>query len=256
MKRSWLLLGAVVLASLAHAHAIGQNATPAPAAPGSFAWRGEETPLSGGPDSLTTRIRATVEGRLTALGCTPAVGGSPNLWVVAHLAQRDAEAPVSGLASLVIDLVDAPTGRVVWRSFDSDLSAATLAQATLARAKTYAWREETVRSNGEQPFTNADRYVRNAMEAVMLFRDWKVASDPATADVFIAYRVAARGDARKEPMVATLVVELSRRGSSEIVWRGNRTMKVPKPKMLEDAVIEAVIEIARDYREGRGSATR
>ena len=144
----------------------------------------------------------------------------------------------------------------MWRSFDSDLAATALAQAAFARGKTYAWREVPERPGVEQPFTRADRHVRNAMEAVMLFRDWKVASDPAAADVFVAYRVAARGSAGKEPMVATLAVELSRRGSAEVVWRGERTMNVPKPDKLEDAVIDAVVEIARDYRDGRASTTK
>jgi hypothetical protein len=256
MKRNWLLSGAVILAALAWAHAMGQAAAPKPAAPGSFAWKGEGTPLAGGPDSLKARVYSTVEGSLTSLGCKPAVGVSPDLFVVAYLARRDAEAPIAGLASLVGDLIDAPSGRLVWRSFDSDLSAATLAQGSFARGKTYTWREVPERPGVEEPFTRADRHVRNAMEAVMLFRDWKVASDPAAADVFITYRVAARGSTGKEPMVATLVVELSRRGSAEVVWKGERTMNVPKPADLEDAVINAVVEIARDYREGRGSTAR
>jgi len=254
MNRDWLLLGAIVLGSLAPVGVVGQGT--APAAPGSFAWRGEETPFVGGPESLKARIHDAVDGAMTALGCTPAVGVSPDLFVLAHLARRDAEAPLGGLASLVVDLIDAPTGTLVWRSFDSDLAATALAQAVFARGKTYAWREVPERPGVEQPFTRADRHVRNAMEAVMLFRDWKVASDPAAADAYIAYRVAARGSAGKEPMVATLAVELSRRGSAEVVWRGERTMNVPKPDELEDAVIDAVVEIARDYRDGRASTTR
>lgn len=254
MRRNCFHLGAIVLMSLVSSHAVGQSA--APAAPGSFAWRGEETPLTGGPESLKARIHDAVDGALTALGCSPAAGVSPDLFVLTHLARRDAEAPLGGLASLVVDLIDAPTGSLVWRSFDSDLTATALAQAAFARGKTYAWREVPERPGVELPFTRADRHVRNAMEAVMLFRDWKVAADPAAADAYIAYRVAARGSAGKDPMVATLAIELSRRGSAEVVWRGERTVNVPGPEGLEDAVIDAVVEIARDYRDGRASTAK
>jgi hypothetical protein len=251
-----LLSGAIVLASAMLAQEAAPVATPAPAARGSFAWKGEETPFTGDKASFRAHVRLAVEAALGALGCEPAVGTSPDLHVVAHLARRDAEAPVAGLASLVIDLVDAKTGTLVWRSFDSDLSTAALAQATLARGKTYTWRDVPGRPGEEQPFTRTDRHVRNAMEAVMLFRDWTVATDPATADVYVAYRVTATGSAGKEPMTATLTVELSRRVASEVVWRGERTTKVPKPAKLEDAVIDAVVEIARDFREGRGSTAK
>jgi len=251
-----LLSGAIVLSSVVLAQETAPVATPAPAARGSFAWKGEETPFTGDKESFRAHVRLAIEAALGALGCEPAVGTSPDLHVVAHLARRDAEAPVAGLASLVIDLVDAKTGTLVWRSFDSDLSANALSQASFARGKTYTWREVPARPGEEPPFTRTDRHVRNAMEAVMLFRDWTVASDAAAADVFVAYRVTATGSAGKEPMTATLTVELSRRTAAEVVWKGERTMKVPKPAKLEDAVIDAVVEIARDYREGRGSTAK
>jgi hypothetical protein len=252
MKRigSWASL--LLVALLAAVNAPAQTAAPA-AAPGSFAWRGEEVPFEGGSESLKARIHQAVETNLAALGCSPAVGVSPDFYVIMHLARRDPEAPIAGLAALVVDLVDAPTSRLVWRSFDSDLSGAALGQAAVLRGKSYAWREMPEQPGVEQPFTRADRHIRNAMEAVMLFRDWKVASDPAAADAFIAYRVMARGSAGKDAMSATLVIELSRRGASAVEWRGERTMTVPKPADLEDAVIEAVVDIARDFRDGKPS---
>jgi hypothetical protein len=246
--------GAVV-AVLSVAVIAGQGAAPSPA-PGTFAWKGEGVPFEGGPESFKTRVHETVNARLAELGCAPAVGGSPDLWLVGHLARRDPEAPVAGLAALVIDLVDAASSRLVWRSFDSDLSAAALAHATIARGKTYAWRDMPPRPGVEEPFTRTDRHIRNAMEGVMLLRDWKVASDPAAADVVIAYRVVASGGTDNDALVATLAVELERRGAGTIEWRGERTMKVPKPSKLEDAVIDAVVEIARDYREGKPSTVR
>jgi hypothetical protein len=251
----WLLPVALVLAVLAPVRAAAQD-TATQAGPGSFAWKGEGTPLAGGGDALKARLREVVEGRLAALGCTPAAGGAADLLVTGHLARRDLEAPVAGLATLVVDLIDTRKGTLVWRSFDSDMSAASLAQAAFARGKSYAWNVMSPRAGVEEAFTRADRYVRNAIEAVMLFRDWKVGPDPAAADVLIAYRVAARGTTGKEPMTATLTVELSRRGSDETVWRGGRTMNVPGPAKLEDAVIDAVVEIARDYRQGNPSATK
>jgi hypothetical protein len=256
MKCKIVLSGAILLSSFALAQQSAPVATPAPASRGSFAWRGEESPFTGTKESFRTHVRLAVEASLAALGCQPAVGTSPDLHVVAHLARRDTEAPVAGLASLVIDLVDAKTGTLVWRSFESDLSTTALAQAAFARGASYTWREVPSRPGEEPPFTRTDRHVRNAMEAVMLFRDWQVATDPAAADVYIAYRVIAIGSAGKEPMTATLTVELARRAAAEVVWKGERTMKVPKPAKLEDAVIDAVVEIARDYREGRGTTAK
>ena len=250
MKRIGAMASGLLIGALAAVNVTAQGAAPA-AAPGSFAWRGEETPFEGGPESLKARVHEAVETKLSALGCSPAVGVSPDFYVIAHLARRDPEAPLSGLAALVIDLVDAPTSRLIWRSFDSDLSGAALAQAGLVRGRSYAWRDMTARPGVEQPFTRADRHIRNAMEAVMLFRDWTVASDPAAADAFIAYRVAASAGAEKEAMTATLAIELARRGGSAVEWRGERTMAVPKPADLEDAVIEAVVDIARDFRDGK-----
>lgn len=254
MRRVGAVSVAVVIAALSAVVVTGQSATPTPPR-GSFAWKGEEMPFRGGPDSLKARIHEAVEARLAALGCSPAAGASPDLYVNAHLARRDPEAPVAGLAALVVDLVDAASSKLVWRSFDSDLSGIALEQATVARGKTYAWREAPAPYGTEESFVRTDRYIRNAMEAVMLFRDWRVASDPAAADVFVAYRVMANGEG-KDAMVATLAVELVRREASTVEWRGERTGKIPKPAKLEDAVIDAVVEIARDYREGKPSAVR
>jgi hypothetical protein len=250
------VVAAVIAGTLAAGLATAQGGAPA-AAPGTFAWRGEATPFTGGPDSLRAQVQAAVEKQLSALGCTPAVGVSPDFYVIGHLARRDPEAPVAGLAALVIDLVDAASSRLIWRSFDSDLSGAAVAQATEVRGKRYAWREMKVRPGAEQPFTRADRHVRNAMEAVMLFRDWMIAADPAAADATIAYQVVARAGATdKDPMTATLAIELARRGAATAEWRGERTMTVPAPDAIEDAVIDTVVEIARDFRDGKPSAAR
>jgi hypothetical protein len=253
MKRIRSVLVAVVVPVFMAGLAWGQTPT---AAPGSFAWKGEEAPFKGGADSVKASLHAVVDARLAELGCSVADRVSPDLFVVGHLARRDPEAPISGLAALVIDLVDAATGKLIWRSFDSDLSAAALAGASVARGKTYNWHEVPGKPGVEQSFTRVDRHVRNAMEAVMLFRDWTVASDPATADVYIAYRVTAQAGADKQPTVATLTIELTRRGSSKVLWRGERTMNVPKPSDLEDSVINSVVEIAADYRDGKPSTAQ
>jgi hypothetical protein len=244
-----------VVAVLSSGIVAGQSAAPTPV-PGSFAWKGEEVPFAGGTEALRAHIREVVETRLTALGCSPAVGAPPDLYVIARVARRDPEAPVAGLAALVVDLVDAASSRLEWRSADSDLSGAALAQASMARGRTYAWRDVPLERGEQPPFVQADRHIRNAMEAVMLFRSWKVASEPAAADVYIAYRVMASGNKGKSGMVATLAIELERRGASAVEWRGERTVKVPKPAKLEDAVIEGVVEIARDYRDGKPSTPR
>ena len=97
--------------------------------------------------------------------------------MVARVARRDPEAPVSGLAALVVDLVDATSSQLEWRSADSDLSGAALAQASVARGRTYAWRE-VPSEQGEQPSVQADRHIRNAMEAVMLFRTGRSRASP------------------------------------------------------------------------------
>jgi hypothetical protein len=256
MIRTGVLVAAVVLSVQPWTEVSAQGAAALPS-PGTFAWRGEATPFEGGPESLKARVHDAVDARLAALGCSPAVGVSPDFYVIGHLARRDEEAPLAGLAALVIDLVDASTSRLIWRSFDSDLSGAAVSQAELVRGKRYAWRDMQSRPGVEQPYTRADRHIRNAMEAVMLFRDWMVAADPGAADATVAYQVIARAGATdKEPMTATLAIELARRGAATAEWRGERTMSVPGPDALEDAVIDIVVEIARDFRDGKPSAAR
>ncbi len=209
----------------------------------SFAWKG--SPLPGDVSRERTVLRQRVEERLAALGYRPAAAAAPDFWVALHVARQDPEDRGAGTATLVVDLVHAPSGVLIWRSFDSDLSAASLATARFSNLATYAWKDIPARPGVEPPYVATDRAIRGALAGGLLFRNWQVASDQASAGALVAYRVAARGADIRAPMRAVLTVELIDARSDTLLWKGEQAGPVLAPEKVEDAAIEAVAALAK-----------
>jgi len=208
----------------------------------SFDWKG--SPLHGEAQARDT-IRKRVEERLASAGYRPAGEGAPDVYVVAHVAFRNPEDTSAGTGTLVVDLIHAASGVLIWRSFDSDLSGTSLLAARFANVSTYAWKDMPIKPGAETPFGNTDRAIRNAIEAGLLFRDWTVAPDQASAFALVVYRLVVRGAEVKAPMKATLTVELISPWSNKLLWRGEQPVPVVKPEKVEDTAIEAVIALAK-----------
>jgi hypothetical protein len=209
----------------------------------SFAWKGSA--LHGDASQVRDLLRQRVEERLATAGYRPAGKEAPDMYVAAYVAMRNPEDTGAGSATLVVDLVHTASGVLIWRSFDSDLSGSSLLAARFANIATYAWKDIPARPGVEPPYVGTDRAIRNALEAGLLFRDWTVAPDQASAGALVTYRVVARGADVNAPMKAALTVELTRSGSNELLWKGERAVPVAKPDKVEDAAIDAVVALAR-----------
>jgi hypothetical protein len=217
----------------------------------SFAWKGSA--LRGDASQVRDVLHRRVEERLASVGYRPAGEGAPDMYVVAYVALRNPEDTGSGSATLVVDLVHAASGVLIWRSFDSDLSGTSLLEARFSNVATYAWKDIPTRPGVEPPYVNTDRAIRNALEAGLLFRDWTVAPDQASAGALVTYRLVARGADVKAPMKATLTVELVNPWSNKLLWKGDQTVPVVKPEKVEDAAIDAVIALAKQVPSAQGT---
>jgi len=209
----------------------------------SFAWNGSAIP--GGASQERIVLRQRVEERLAAAGYRPAGAAAPDFWVALHVARQNPEDLGAGTATLVVDLVHAPSGVLIWRSFDSDLSGASLATARFSNLTTYAWKDIPARPGVEPPYVATDRAIRGALAAGLLFRDWKVAPDQASAGALVTYRVVARGADIRAPMQAVLTAELIDPWSNTVLWKGEQAGPVLTPEKVEDAAIEAVAALAK-----------
>lgn len=208
-----------------------------------FAWKGDVLP--GDNEAARQLLYRRVEERLASAGYKPAGDAVPDLWVALHVARRDPEDASAGSTTLVVDIIHAASGVLIWRSFDSDLSGTSLFAARFANVTTYAWKDIPTKPGVEAPYTNTDRAMRNAIEAVLLFRDWAVAPDQAAAGALITYRIVASGADVRAPVKATLTIELTRPGSNEVLWKGEEAVPVVKPDKVEDAAIDAVVALAK-----------
>ncbi len=209
----------------------------------SFSWKGDA--LSGGDAQARDLLHRRVGELLASAGYRPAGEAAPDLWVALHVARRNPDDASGGSTTLVVDIVHAASGVLIWRSFDSDLSGASLSTARFANIATYAWKDIPAKPGVEPPYVNTDRAIRNALEAGLLFREWTVAPDQEAAGALVTYRLVARGADVRAPMKATLTVEFTKPGASEVLWRGEETVPVVKPDKVEDAAIEAVVALAK-----------
>ena len=208
----------------------------------SFDWKG--SPLHGEAQARVM-IRTRIDERLAAAGYRLLGEGVPDIFVAAHLAFRNPEDTNAGTGTLVVDLIHAASGVLIWRSFDSDLSGASLDAARFSNVATYAWKEMPAIPGVETSYGNTDRAIRNAIEAGLLFRDWTVAPDQASAFALVVYRLVVRGAEIKAPMKATLTVELISPWSNKLLWKGEQPVPVVKPEKVEDTAIDAVIALAK-----------
>jgi hypothetical protein len=217
----------------------------------SFAWKGSA--LRGDAGQARDVLRRRVEERLASVGYRPAGEGAPDMYVAAYVALRNPDDTSAGSGTLVIDLVHTASGVLIWRSFDSDLSGASLSAARFSNVVTYAWKDIPARPGVEPPYVNTDRAIRNALEAALLFRDWTVAPDQASAFALVTYRLVARGADVKAPMKATLTFELINPWSNKLLWKGEQAVPVVKPEKVEDAAIDAVIALAKQVPRPQGT---
>jgi hypothetical protein len=217
----------------------------------SFAWKGSAP--RGNAGEARDLLRRRVEEQLANVGYRPAGEAAPDMYVVAYVALRNPDDTSAGSGTLVVDLVHAASGVLIWRSFDSDLSGASLSEARYSNVATYAWKDIPARPGVEPPYVNTDRAIRNALEAGLLFRDWTVAPDQASAGALVTYRLVVRGADVKAPMKATLTVEFINPWSNKLLWKGEQAVPVAKPEKVEDAAIDAVIALAKQIPKPQGT---
>jgi hypothetical protein len=217
----------------------------------SFAWKGSALP--GDKEAARQLLYRRVEEKLASVGYRPAGEGVPDMYVAAYVALRNPDDTSAGSATLVVDLVHAASGVLIWRSFDSDISGTSLLAARFSNLATYAWKEIPTRPGVEPPYTNTDRAIRNALEAGLLFRDWAVAPDQASAGALVTYRIVARGADVKAPMKATLTVELINPWSNKLLWKGEEAVPIVKADKVEDAAIDAVVALAKQVPRPQGT---
>lgn len=211
----------------------------------SFAWKGSAL--------RSDVLRGRVEEKLASAGYRPASEGAPDMYVAVSVAMRNPDDTSAGSATLVVDLIHAASGVLIWRSFDSDLSGTSLLEARFSNLATYAWKDIPGKPGVEAPYVNTDRAIRNALEAGLLFRDWTVAPDQASAGALVTYRLVVRGAEVKAPMKATLTVEFINPWSNKLLWKGDQAVPVVKQEKVEDAAIEAVIALAKQIPRPQGT---
>ncbi len=247
MTRTTALLTCLCLAASAFAQA---PATIDIASATSFAWRAPAVALPADGEAALARLLAEVETVLQANGYRPAEGGTPDLLVTVHRSFRDLERMPIRQSTLVVDLIHAASGVVVWRSFDSELSTSSLRGARFAGVTTYAFKEVPAKP-GEQPaYTRTDRQLRATIEAALLFRGLDVQPEGVGAPVEVAYRLVARGAEVKAPLTAELTVDVFAAGTNDLLWRGTSTGPVVKPDKIEDAIIDRIIEMWATFPKG------
>jgi hypothetical protein len=246
-----VLIACIVILAAAAAVAVPPQAGESQEIARSFAWKGSA--LHGDASQARDVLRKRVEERLASAGYRPAGEGAPDMYVVAYLALRNPEDTSAGSGTLVVDLVHAASGVLIWRSFDSDLSGTSLLEARFSNVATYAWKDIPTRPGVEPQYVNTDRAIRNALEAGLLFRDWTVAPDQASAGALVTYRLVVRGADVKAPMKAILTVDLVNPWSNKLLWKGEQAVPVVKPEKVEDAAIEGVIALAKQVPSAHGT---
>lgn len=247
MTRTAVLLTCLCLAASAFAQA---PATIDIASATSFAWRAPAVALPADGEAALARLRAEVETVLQADGYRPAEGGTPDLLVAVHRSFRDLERMPIRQSTLVVDLIHAASGVVVWRSFDSELSTSSLRAARFAGVSTYAFKNVPTRPDEQPAYTRTDRQLRATIEAALLFRGLDVQPEGVGAPIEVAYRLVARGAEVKAPLTAELTVDVFAAGTNDLLWRGTSTGPVVKPDKIEDAIIDRIIDMWATFPKG------
>jgi len=235
----WLLLAATP--------AVAQQQTRVATASGldparyvTFEWKGPAVHLPDDGPAVMAKAQAAVEASLNALGYAQSSSAPADLLVSVHVAPRDSEALSFAQASLVTDLVQASSGVLVWRSFDSDLEPVSLGGARFANAASYALKSIAPRAGVVPAYQTTERRLRSTVEAGLLLRGFKVAPAGARPDFQVVYRVVARSGAGKKSDLATLTVDLLDAANGQLLWRGETSAPTPSPAKSEDAIIDAI----------------
>jgi len=232
---------------LAAAPALAQNQTKVATAAGldpsryvTFEWKGPVVHLPDDGPAVSTKAQAAVDKALASLGYTLAAEGPASLVVSLHVAPRDSEALSFAQASLVVDLIDAASGVIIWRSFDSDLEPVSLGKARFANVSTYTWKAIPAKPGMVPAYQTTERRLRSTVEAGLLLRGFTVAAAGTQPDFRVVYRVVARSGGGKKTDEAALTVELEDAASGQLLWRGETSTPTPSPKESEDAIINAI----------------
>lgn len=247
MTRTSMLLLGLAIAAVAAAQT---PATVDLASATSFAWRAQATTLPADGEAALARLRAEVEAVLQANGYRPAEGGTPDLLVAVHRSYRDLERMPIRQSTLVVDLIHAASGVLVWRSFDSELATSSLRAARFAGVSTYAFKNVPTRPDEQPAYTRTDRQLRATIEAALLFRGLDVQPEGTGAPVEVAYRLVAQGAEVKAPLTAELTVDVFAAGTNDLLWRGTSTGPVVKPDKIEDAIIDRIVEMWATFPKG------
>jgi hypothetical protein len=247
MTRTSIALLGIALAATAVAQAPAKVDL---AAATGFSWRAPAAPLPADGEAALQRLRAEVGEVLQANGYKPAGGGTPDLLVAVHRSYRDLERMPNRQSTLVVDLIHAASGTLIWRSFDSEFSTASLRAARFAGVSTYDFKIIPTKP-GEQPaYTRTDRQIRATIEAALLFRGLDVQPEGAGAPVEVVYRLVGRGAEVKGPLTAELIVEVFAAGTNDLLWRGTSTGPVVKPDKIEDAIIDRIVDMWATFPKG------
>jgi hypothetical protein len=251
---------AVISVLLAAAPLLAQNQTKVSTAPGldpsryvTFEWKGPAVTLPDDGPAVSAKAQAAIDAALKGLGYTESGDGASDLVTSLHIAPRDSEALSFAQATLVVDLIDAKSGVLVWRSFDSDLEPASLAKARFANVATYSWRTVPTKPGLIPSYQTTERRLRSTVEAGLLLRGYTVAAAGSRPDFQVVYRVIARSGGGKKSDEAALLVELLDSASGQLLWRGETSAPTPKPSESEDAIIDAIAALLR-AAPGKGAA--
>ena len=247
---------------LAAAPVIAQNQTKVMTAAGldvsryvTFEWKGPVVHLPDDGPAVSTKSQVAVDKALASLGYTLATEGPASLVVSLHVAPRDSEALSFAQASLVVDLIDAASGVMVWRSFDSDLEPVSLGKARFANVATYTWKTIPTKPGVIPGYQTTERRLRSTVEAGLLLRGFTVAAAGTQPDFRVVYRVVARSGGGKKTDEAALTVELADAASGQLLWRGETSTPTPSPKESEDAIINAIAALLQ-AAPGKGAAQK
>ena len=201
----------------------------------SFGWTEPEVSMPGSDSVLEGLVRKRLDSRLSSVGYRALADGKPDFYVALHMV---GEMP---RLTLVIDIIDAESGFLVWRSMDSDVSGRSLWTARFSNYETYAWKQ--IAGLEQAPiFAVSDTLLRQTISEEMSIRDYEP-SQATTADMLLAYHVVGEGADARKPMNGTLVVHLVDGASSELLWQGRISTTIGDPGNREEQVRSVVKQL-------------
>jgi hypothetical protein len=204
----------------------------------SFAWAVPGVSIPESEEEIRQLVQREVDKRLASLGYKSASAGEPDFYMAFHLVGK-----LPG-ATLVLDIIDRESGRLVWRSLDSNLSGRSLWTARFSNYETYAWKR--IEGLGETPlYETSDQLLRRALEEEIVIRDYALARG-SDADMHLNYHVVGEGADARKPMQGTLYVQLLASESNELLWEGRTSTNIGSPEDREAQIRAVVKELCLD----------